>query len=203
MSVAKDLVDAGVSEESARLAQYQFEFLQGTGVQSHVETYQNLVNETVIAARDRILAYYKDKIEFDEDIEFLEQSYIPEILQANLDAITRSFDRNFGAMLGNSEEYQDLVSTSIESSEIRKKQKQEHVRFAMEEQAKGYSRPDAKPQEKPGIISRIKSAVKSFFDKPTAQATTSQRGSTQRTTAKKQGIIGRAVSAVKSFFKRR
>lgn len=201
MSIAKDLTDIGISEESAKLAEYQFNFLQGMGIESHVETYRNLVNETVIAAKDRILAYYKDKIEFDEDAEFLEEQYIPEILQTNLDAITRSFNMNFGGLLSENQEYQELNLSSIESADFRKMQKQEHVRAVMEEQRTQYMR-EEEPKEKQGIFSRIKESVTSFFGKSKSQATTEQRGTSQKQTAKKQGFFGRAISAIKSFFGR-
>lgn len=201
MSITKDLIDVGISEESAKLAEYQFKFLQQMGVDSHIETYQSLVNETVIAARDRILAYYKDKIEFDEDVEFLEQQYIPDILQANLDAITQSFNRNFGGLLSGTQEYQELNISNTEATDFRKMQKQEYVRSVMEEQRKQYLQQE-NPQEKQGIFSRIKESVTSFFGKSKSQATTAQRGTAQKQTTRKQGFFSRAVSAIKSFFVR-
>lgn len=202
MSIAKDLIDVGISEESANLAEYQFNFLRQMGVESHIETYQNLVNETVIAARERILAYYKDKIEFDEDVEFLEETYIPTILQSNLDAITQSFNRNFGGLLAGTQEYQELNISSTEAADYRKMQRQEHVRAVMEDQRKQYAQQQENPQEKQGIFSRIKESVTSFFGKSKSQSTTAQRGTSQKQTAKKQGFFGRAVSAIKSFFGR-
>lgn len=203
-SLAKDLEDIGISKESAALADYQFSFLQQMGDSSHVETYQNLINETVIAARERIIAYYLDKIEFEEDKDFITETYVPEIIQANLDAITSSFNRNFGGLLSGNEEYQELDASSIESSEYRKKQKQEHVRQVMEEQHAKYidEKTKEKPQEKQSIGSRIKEAISSFFGKPKSQATTEQRTATRKEAAKKQGVFSKAVSALKSFFGR-
>lgn len=197
MSITDDLVKAGVSKESAKLAEYQFNFLKQTGVQSYVDSYASLVNETVIAARERLLAYYKDKIIFDEDQEFLEDEYIGDLLQDNLDAITRSFDRNFGQMIQD-EEYTNLVFDSmISATDYKKQTTQEFAKQVIyTDQAKQH------PQEKQSIFNRIKESVSSFFGKSKAKATTAQRDTTQKQTQKKQGIFSRAVSAIKSFFGR-
>ena len=192
----------GVTVESAQLASYQLGLLESID-QSAARQYRELVNTTVTEAYERIKAYYKDKLLFDEDEEFLDDELLPQIMQNNLDAITRAFERDYGQLFAGDAEYQELASLALDSRDYRKQQTQEYAWQAMEEQARKQAQAQAQPEQpkRMGFGQRVKKFFGSAFGKQQAKAATGQRVTATKQAAKRSGFFGRVAAGFKKLFR--
>lgn len=192
----------GVTNESAQLASYQLGLLDSID-HSAARQYRELVNTTVTEAYERIKAYYKDKLLFDEDEEFLDEELLPQIMQNNLDAITRAFERDYGQLFAGDTEYQELASQALDSRDYRQQQTQEYARQAMEEQARKQAQAQVQPEEpkRKGFGERVKKFFGSAFGKQQTKAATEQRGAATKQTAQRSGFFGRIAAGFKKLFR--
>ncbi len=202
--MVKTLRDSGITHEAAHVAAQQYENLWQID-KGWALNYAAEVQSKVTGLYEILLHYYKDKLDDDDDIDFL-YDYVGSIVSRNLDYIINSYREQFADDIAEGEiDYEDYEPISAtdpykDYTDQLRKRAGERKTVAPETQKLAQQRKDTlerktKSQkkirrEKPIVEKTVKTRNKSVLKKPIRKTTKKQKA---------PGMVGKVKSAIKGI----
>lgn len=211
---AKYLQGFGITSDRALLMSRQMSWLGKASLPVEQENYLHEVTETITDCYFRLMVAYKDKLEHD-DFEWWCDRKLPEYMNANADALIRSFSRDYGDLFA--QQYKQYrpepempkqpapkapaAVPKAPAAPKAPKPKTVKVKVRLAKPGATASRPMGFMERMKAAFSRFRTGSVKVDEVKTAKLPASKQPKPKKPKPKK-GIGARAISAVKRFFGR-